>query len=260
MQGDDNEQDEQIGISVLTESIVLYVDFLGVSDAARSWPEHKVGALINVLRNIHEQRSPFSIDGFLNPDGGYRFQIKPETSTFSDHVVSSYPLSEVKRFVPAAEKILNEAYVELAARRAAQIAQFALEVGLLVRGGLSIGPLYHHDGVVFGPSLVEAYKLESRTAQYPRVVVSPSIVRMFPGNLPPSVLADSDGVYHLNYIRNMILLTEPEKKLSWVTDQLKFADSELARFDTDRTLNEYAKWYWFRRELADVESELNNQP
>lgn len=46
-------------------------------------------------------------------------------------------------------------------------------LGMMVRGGLSIGKLIHEEnGALFGPAMNEAYALESKSAVYPRVVIS----------------------------------------------------------------------------------------
>lgn len=46
-------------------------------------------------------------------------------------------------------------------------------LGMLMRGGITIGGLIHEEaGALFGPSLVEAYKLESKKAVYPRILIS----------------------------------------------------------------------------------------
>lgn len=44
--------------------------------------------------------------------------------------------------------------------------------GFLVRGGVTRGELFHSDGLVFGPALIDAYKLESAVASNPRVILS----------------------------------------------------------------------------------------
>jgi len=47
-------------------------------------------------------------------------------------------------------------------------------LGMMVRGGISIGKLVHEEaGALFGPAMNEAYALESKSAIYPRVVISP---------------------------------------------------------------------------------------
>ena len=56
------------------------------------------------------------------------------------------------------------------------IALEALGVGCLLRGGVTIGPLFHENGVVFGGGLVQAYRMESDGARYPRIIVSQSVI------------------------------------------------------------------------------------
>ncbi len=46
---------------------------------------------------------------------------------------------------------------------------------MLCRGAITIGKLYH-DKYVFGPALIEAYKLESKVAYYPRVILGEKVI------------------------------------------------------------------------------------
>ena len=50
-----------------------------------------------------------------------------------------------------------------------------LEEQILTRGGVVVGPAYHKAQVVFGPAVIEAYKLESEVAKYPRILVSEEV-------------------------------------------------------------------------------------
>lgn len=47
--------------------------------------------------------------------------------------------------------------------------------GVLLRGGVSVGNLYHHGAVAFGPAFIQAYVLETTAAKFPRVVISSSV-------------------------------------------------------------------------------------
>jgi hypothetical protein len=52
---------------------------------------------------------------------------------------------------------------------------FFLNIGMMMRGGVSKGLLIHEEnGALFGPSMIEAYELESKLAIYPRIIISPS--------------------------------------------------------------------------------------
>lgn len=51
--------------------------------------------------------------------------------------------------------------------------------GLLTRGGIANGLIYINDKVVFGKALIDAYRLESKMAIYPRIVLSPKAVKKY---------------------------------------------------------------------------------
>lgn len=81
-----------------------------------------------------------------------------EVSIFSDCIVISYPLS----FEGGLFHILID------------IVHIQIELlfsDVILRGGISIGDIYHKDQIVFGPAMVEAYYLESKIAKYPRIVL-----------------------------------------------------------------------------------------
>jgi hypothetical protein len=44
--------------------------------------------------------------------------------------------------------------------------------GIFIRGGVSRGKMHHEDDIVFGDAMIEAYGLETKVAQYPRIVLS----------------------------------------------------------------------------------------
>lgn len=57
------------------------------------------------------------------------------------------------------------------------LADYQLEMackGFFIRGGISIGTLFSNDSIVFGNSLLKAYKLENTKAVYPRIIIDPT--------------------------------------------------------------------------------------
>jgi hypothetical protein len=89
--------------------------------------------------------------------------------------------------------------------------------GVLVRGGVAFGDIEWEQDRVFGPGFIEAYEMESKFAVYPRIAVSPSLLRAFAdGSLPfvhhhnlaeearsvREIVAQSDdGVWFVDYLR-----------------------------------------------------------
>ena len=50
-----------------------------------------------------------------------------------------------------------------------------LDKGYFIRGGLVKGRLFHDENVVFGDALVEAFRIESEIARYPRVMTTRAV-------------------------------------------------------------------------------------
>jgi hypothetical protein len=49
--------------------------------------------------------------------------------------------------------------------------------GILVRGGMTVGNIYAAADLAYGPAFVRAYDLESKLANYPRIVLDPSLIK-----------------------------------------------------------------------------------
>lgn len=114
--------------------------------------------------------------------------------TFSDNVVRSSPADW------AGLVSVSFSVITLALRLLAR--------GVFVRGGLTLGRLHHDESMVFGPALIEAYRIEQGVARVPRVAVSPAASRLLLTDQPSGARAgfdakalirvDADGVSHLD--------------------------------------------------------------
>lgn len=82
----------------------------------------------------------------------------------------------------------------------------------LIRGGITIGDLYIDDTFVLGPGLIDAYKLESQNAKFPRIIVDERYAekamlylkdacsRINEGKGKCAIIEDDDGVCFLDYL------------------------------------------------------------
>lgn len=90
------------------------------------------------------------------------------TIHFSDSIVRCTPLDDQQGW-RSSQALLREledlTYLqgELAAKN------------ILLRGGIAAGRIYVGPMGIFGPALIEAYLLESKHAQYPRIVLHPDL-------------------------------------------------------------------------------------
>lgn len=141
------------------DRLVLFVDILGfkkIIERSANDPT-EVKRVIQAIRRLKEIGE------------GDLFDSKQVTQ-FSDCLVLSYRVDERSSVF---EMIVEVGYALVS----------LVEMGFLLRGGISVGKLIHDEEFVFGPALVRAYELESKVAINPRVVVGSEVLgfaRKFP--------------------------------------------------------------------------------
>ncbi len=95
-----------------------------------------------------------------------KYQTNYEISAFSDNMAVSM---RIERGYELLELIHFASY----------LAWHLLHKGVLSRGGIAVGELYHQKGIIYGPALLAAYQLESQAATYPRIVLEKDAVTKF---------------------------------------------------------------------------------
>ncbi len=88
------------------------------------------------------------------------------------------------------------------------VATSLLGLSYPVRGAVSRGLLYHREDTIFGPCMVRAYKIESRLAIFPRIVIDPIITHMEltsdEAQLEPFYICE-DGLCCVNFLSPVLL-------------------------------------------------------
>jgi hypothetical protein len=121
-------------------------------------------------------------------------------SQFSDNIVISFSYYERGQFLSLLLSILH-IQLEL------------VQMGFLIRGGISIERLFHSNEFVFGKALVKAYELESKQAKYPRIILNDDaieIAKEFGEHNPKQeekyirqlAKKDDDGQWYLDYFQS----------------------------------------------------------
>ncbi len=219
----------------MDEHLIFLIDLLGFQDAVRNAEKEKLEQLTKMLHTFASWKS----------------ESIPTITTFSDHVVMSYPIADLIKMShngdPGFGLMISQPYV-------ARLAVTAARLGLLIRGGITVGPLYHSAGVVFGEAMNEAYNLESRVSFYPRIAVSRKVYSRVGPVGRVELLLDNDGVTHYNYFLHMIAnLPEdehPPKTTAWRYAELQqIIDENIDKFEQEERWNELAKWAWFQNRL-----------
>jgi hypothetical protein len=77
-----------------------------------------------------------------------------------------------------------------------------LSSGLLLRGGITKGPLIHDGTLLFGPAMNRAYQLESKMAKLPRVILDPELPELSALSEFNGLLSlDKDGLFYVDYFQ-----------------------------------------------------------
>jgi len=207
------------------QRIVAFVDVLGFSNLVYSKTTGLISRYFHfVTHNFQEAVSKH----------GFRFLI------VSDSIVLSAP--DNKESLKLCVMILYRLQQKLIE-----------EEGILLRGGVSHGDLYMgtEDNVMFGPALINAYKLESQ-AKYPRIILDRSFITRYYDDTKELlselvwVRYHSSGGYvpdfvYLDYFRG-IAFSVQKRKLDKVVSTLKngyYHNEHIEKFE------------WFKQQLCD---------
>lgn len=159
------------------QRIVAFIDILGFKEIVKqsefdSTKIELIYSVLEFLKGLEKQDKwdlkLIEIEEDAQKKGVANFDISGRTNVtaFSDSIVVSVKI----------ENNINEMTSTLIVNLA-YIGAVLMEKGILFRGGITIGNLMHIDnGTVFGQGLIEAYQLETRSAKYPRIIISDKLL------------------------------------------------------------------------------------
>ncbi|WP_022960746.1 hypothetical protein [Halopseudomonas pelagia] len=179
-------------------SYCAFLDVLGFSE--RIGASYKDGTADKLLRSFHQILAK-SIAQLKESTDESMLYFK----SFTDNVVLAHP-----RF---SEDMESEFGFILWAINEYQF-QMALK-GFFIRGGMAVDQLFMDENSVYGAALLEAYRLESKVAVNPIVVLCDNTMELvdmhigyYSGEIAPQirdVLRGPDGRYFLNYLTECII-------------------------------------------------------
>lgn len=157
--------------------LVAFIDILGFKEIVKQSEKdiskiELINSVLDYLKNlevsekwdlrlveIEEDAQKRSIENF-------DIRNKTNVTAFSDNIVVSVRVEDNINEITST-LITNLAY----------IGAVLLEKEILFRGGLTVGNLIHNNnGTVFGEGLIDAYKLESCNAKFPRIILSDNLL------------------------------------------------------------------------------------
>lgn len=189
------------------KALIMFIDILGTKNRKDFDSLYKINTI------FHDE-----IEKNKNNDQSHTV-YKRNVYTFSD---SSYIIYDFKEDIEESRKNISALFHVALYNTQTLIQKFLLN-GFIVRGGVFYGDVYYEENrsLIFGEGINEAYKLESKEAIYPRIVIHDSVAcevikynkslldqchnetirqltNMINGEI---VLRDKkDGKYYLNYL------------------------------------------------------------
>lgn len=142
---------------------VAFVDILGWTPAVKASPTEpdkiqKLGIALNTIRQQNQM-----VEWMLRYSGGNDQPGNQQMTHFSDCVVISTKADLLGKY----RLISTLSFLSTS----------LLHQGFLLRGGVTVGDIYHRESIVFGPAFLKAHELESISAKYPRIILDPILAK-----------------------------------------------------------------------------------
>lgn len=189
------------GKKIIRKSFCAYFDILGFTDKisssfkAEKYDLEYFDKYLKILEKEIDFINKYKHLGRNNETGVFSIKI------FTDNFVIGYPWYD-----ECGESELGNIFTILS-----HIQSAFIENDIFIRGAIALSDLYMDDTTVIGPALIEAYRLESEFANYPRIILSDEVEKIvmkytkYYANPPDSpqneeYLRDKDGRLFLNYL------------------------------------------------------------
>lgn len=222
----------------LRQSITGFIDVLGFSEASTTASAAAEAVLQKVAGAINDARANVRREFADEPRAdSAHWALK----FFSDNLAFGYPTDS------------DEASREWAAGfvvRCVQRYQLRMcESGFFIRGAVTEGPLCLSDEIIFGPALVEAYRLESKTSIVPRVLLTDAVQGLIAraaargrdegDAVGDSICRDVDGGWFVNYLQ----ATQRDSGIDWTAIE-RHKEAVLSSIGTTKRHDVLPKYGW----------------
>lgn len=192
---------EIVSIKKMETYLVVYLDFLGASDKMSNDAD---GKLLNDISALYSRISDTLSKNKVKGMSDVKMKM------FSDNLVLATRYDESLDF----NKFYSTKLQGLLSLTALLQVYSLDKLGLLIRGGITIGKLYIDDDFVWGPALVDGHTMESKISIYPRVIVDASLIEIisqkvselaehankkYVDDVQSFICRDVDNIHYLNY-------------------------------------------------------------
>ncbi len=187
------------------ERITAFIDIMGFSDYVENADCEAVYSLVNKASKVEE---------LVRNSKSHGDDLGVEVTCFSDSIVISVGIKRKEAF----SNLLTMVHV---------LIERLVEQSVAFRGGITIGKLYHNANMVFGPAMVDAYNLESKSAVSPRIIMKQEVLEKIESTI-------DDSFYRSNSYLNKIFNIDGDRFLYF--DYFKLFNSNGISYKDDRAL------------------------
>ena len=249
--------------------VCAFFDALGTREIMMGSDTNRRHALISLIRKLDERTTNYSA-GVQNLGLGVVFSPSAQTTTFSDNVAVSFPLERMG-LNGTIENKPHTFYIETSQFFDHLLIQIicavwdGLKIGVLFRGGVTVGRLVHDNKIIAGEALVKAVELEKHT-KYPRIEISQEVMDLVDEKGNPVISDDLkesleciDGRWfvkaldlHIGYWRDHNWYRqqkgeEPEEIPTALTQIRNTLDTEYENAKKSENESVTEKWDWFMK-------------
>jgi len=146
--------------------IICFMDILGFSDLINEYDTDITSTVLQDIQESFALAKTQLLDNKLPHNKEVVRHLKYQS--FSDNICISVPYFDNENDFIANFNLLS-VYVR-------GFQSIMMTKGIFMRGGISTGSYYSDNNIIFSKGLVNAYYLESKKANYPRVIIDNSII------------------------------------------------------------------------------------
>jgi hypothetical protein len=158
-----------------TSKIIAFVDILGFSKMIEDYDKGDHQILESLIHATNNAGNFIKAPAKENDEFAFNFRDCIEAKLFSDCLCVSVPLEFGNKY--NTYNIYDLFWFFYQYLSGYQI--LLLEKGIFTRGAITIGSYYSDENIIFSGGLVEAYNLESKVANYPRIIISKKLLAIF---------------------------------------------------------------------------------
>ncbi|MBN66459.1 MAG: hypothetical protein CMM94_02690 [Rickettsiales bacterium] len=256
-----------------TEGYLIFIDILGFSEFVKSQDFTTVNELLNGFEGL---KSDGEVSIATNQEN-YKKMLAGEKWTgakgfrdaftiVSDTLLCFFPDAATfevpKGFVSDkyAEQMSQFSLLSRILHEVTEFQFYLLNYGLLSRGAVTHGEMYHKNGNWFGPAMIDAHRIEKNNP-YPRVTLSQNLADKFNALEKPKgqsliVLKDDDNTMYFDYLSWLHTRGFAEGYEQGIERAMKMADEALAQFSNNSRVA--IKWGWLKRKLLAKQASLES--